>query len=45
MLISWGKNTVEEKTSKAKVLRQQHSCGVSLKVRGKQQELSRGHAV
>lgn len=42
MLICWGKNTVEEKTSKAKVLSQEHSYGVSLKVRGgKQQELSR----
>ena len=41
MLISWGKNTEEEETSKAQVLRQEHSCGASLMVRGKnRQELS-----
>ena len=34
MLISWGKNTAEEETSKAQVLRQEHSCGASLMVRG-----------
>ena len=47
MLICWGKNTVEEKTSKAKVLSQEHSYGVSLKVRGggTARAEQRGHAV